>query len=105
MSGLADILTANALLSGQAVYLTEDGRWLADIGSARLFFAGDAEARDREVAIAKTDMTLIGIEIEQVEKQGNRIVAVRLRERIRANGPTIAAGPADTGKRDRHVSV
>ena len=85
---MAEILTANELVSGATVYLTATGEWVEDIDRARLFGADEADARDQLIAEARTNNRLIGIEIEKAEQEGDRIVAERLRERIRSEGPT-----------------
>lgn len=101
-----EIITANELLSGGAVYVDVHGSWQADINAARLFGKEETTARDNVIAQAKAFGRLISVEIETVKVVGNKIVADRLRERIRAGGPTAPYGP----KRqilgdDGHVSI
>lgn len=90
---MAEILTANELESGATVYLTADGIWQMDIDKARLFEADDADARDAVLAAAQASGRLVGLEAEKVTRVDGRIVAQRLRERIRAEGPTSPYGP------------
>jgi len=89
-----EIITANELLSGASVYLDGDGRWQINFGSARLFGADDSAVRDQIVAQARADGRLVGVEVEKVTLKNNGIVALRLRERIRAEGPTAPYGSA-----------
>jgi len=100
-----DILTANELLSGAVVYLDGAGRWQPSIDKARLFGANEAEARDREIARGKASGRLIGVETETVAVVLGKVVAARLRERIRAAGTTapLARERQDLG--GSHVSL
>lgn len=103
-----EILTANELVSGAVVYLDADGNWQQDIDKARLFGDGEAEAESRDAVIAAANATgrLVGIEVEKVEIVDGKVVAQRLRERIRATGPTAPYGPErqELGE-DGHVSL
>lgn len=83
-----EILTGNELTSGATVYLAADGKWIEDLQAARLF--GKEEAAERDAAIVATKGTgrIISLEIEEVEQVGGQIAPKRLRERIRAGGPT-----------------
>lgn len=97
-----EIVTANELLSGAVVYLGSDGAWHAGLDTARLFGPDEAEARDACIAAARQSGRLVGIEIEKVAVEAGRVVPNRLRERIRANGPTAPYGPErqDLGAKD-----
>jgi len=100
------ILTANELLSGATVYLAANGHWQMDIDKARLFGADEQEALDAATASAKASGRLISVETEKAELVDGKVVAQRLRERIRAEGPTAPYGPErqDLGEGD-HVSL
>ncbi len=94
------VLTANRLTDGEAVWLAADESWSASIDDAViasdketegwLSAAGDAACADNLVV----DVNLI--DIEQVDGQ---TVPIRLRERIRAAGPT---NRSDLGKQAKH---
>lgn len=101
-----NILTANELLSGATVYLAADGRWQMDIDKARLFAADEQEELDAIIAATKATGRLVSVETEKAELVDGKIVAQRLRERIRAEGPTAPYGPErqDLGEVD-HVSL
>lgn len=101
-----DIITANELVSGATVYVNSDGRWIMDIDKARVFKNGEAEARDAVVVAANATGRLISVEIEKVAVLDGKVVANRLRERIRADGPTAPYGPErqELGE-DGHVSL
>jgi len=83
-----EILTGNELTSGGTVYLDASGNWIEDLQAARLFGKDEAEARDAAIAATKATGRIISVEAEEVEQAGGRIVPKRLRERIRAEGPT-----------------
>jgi hypothetical protein len=83
-----EILTGNELLSGGTVYLDAQDNWVEDLQAARLFGPEDTAERDGAIAASKATGRIVGVEIEEVTQAGGRIVPKRLRERIRAEGPT-----------------
>jgi hypothetical protein len=83
-----EILTGNELTSGGTVYLDATGRWVEDLQAARLFSKEEAAERDAALAATKATGRIISLEIEEVAQDGGIIVPKRLRERIRAAGPT-----------------
>lgn len=100
-----EILTGNELLSGATVYLDREGRWVEDIDSARLFLPEEAEARDAALAATKRTGRVISLEIETVKLIDGKVVADRLRERIRATGSTAPAFERQHLDEDGHVSI
>ena len=87
-------VTANDLRSGAVVFLTRDG-WTGDVRLAEV--ATDLAAADRLLARAKADhdasIVVEPVLIELAVDTG-RPSPARLRERIRADGPTVAYGAA-----------
>ena len=83
-----EILTGNELISGATVYLDASGTWVEDLQAARLFAKTEAAERDAALAATKATGRIISLEIEEVEQVDGQIVPRRLRERIRAAGPT-----------------
>jgi len=91
---MATMLIANRLADGLVVFRAEDGTWVESIAvgqlvnddavAARLLEASLADERDNKII----DPCLIAVSTAD----GNRIPDV-YREAIRANGPTIDAGP------------
>ena len=85
------VITANSLAHGTVVFFTEDGGWSGEIAAARIY--GDQQAADTDVAVAERDVAarviLDPYKVEVAPHEG-RPVPVRLRERIRASGPSIA---------------
>lgn len=83
------VITANRLLDGLVVFLREDGGWDASIGAARL--AADAAALGAALEAGgqgEAANIVTGVYAVEVERIGGDIAPVRLRERIRAYGPT-----------------
>lgn len=83
-----EILTGNELISGASVYLDASGTWVEDLQAARIFSKEETAERDAALAATKATGRVISLEIEEVTQDQGRIVPKRLRERIRAAGPT-----------------
>jgi hypothetical protein len=83
-----NILTGNELTSGATVYLDKHGGWIEDLQVARVFGSEEAAERDAAVAATKATGRILSLEIEDVTMEDGRIQPKRLRERIRASGPT-----------------
>ena len=83
-----EILTGNELISGGTVYLDAHNNWVEELQAARRFAKEDAAERDGALAATKATGRVISLEIEEVEVVDGQIVPKRLRERIRAAGPT-----------------
>ena len=97
------ILTANRLSDGEAVWYA-DGRWAETMDGAEI--ATDKAGEERLDAIGKAafaanlvlDVALVDIELTDT----GAIRPIRLRERIRAAGPTIRN---DLGKQARRAAA
>ena len=105
-----EILAANELTSGAAVYLDNHGEWQGSLQSARLFGKDETAVRDAAIAATKATGRIVGVEIEEVEDLGGQVVPKRMRERIRAQGPTTMASNGVAFDRqhldeDGHVSI
>ena len=94
------VLAANRLRDGEAVWFSSNRRWMTTIAGADI--ARDADDEARLGAIGKAglrDNEVVDAELIEVELTGGGdIVPVRLRERIRAAGPT---NRPDLGKQAR----
>ncbi|GKX34999.1 MAG: hypothetical protein MnENMB40S_26170 [Rhizobiaceae bacterium MnEN-MB40S] len=90
------VLTANRLGDGIAVWLDANGRWLEQIDNALIARHDDAVAA-LEIAgkSAFNKNIVVDVALIDVEEIDGEIYPVRLRERIRAAGPTVRA---DLGK-------
>lgn len=83
-----EILTGNELTSGGTVYLDKANNWVEDLQAARLFSKEETAERDAALAATKAGGRVISLEIEEVTLEQGVITPKRLRERIRAAGPT-----------------
>ncbi len=93
------ILTANRLTDGEAVWFAEDHSWSETIVGAEV--ARDKAAEERLEAIGKAafcENRVVDVDLIDVDIVDGEIVPSRLRERIRAAGPT---NRHDLGKQAR----
>lgn len=84
------VATGNHLRSGAVIYREADGRWSGEIGRAEI--AENPEAAEALLARAKADHdACIVVEplLIDVDRKAGRGVPRSLRERIRADGPTV----------------
>ena len=84
------VLTANRLTDGIAVWLDANGQWAERLQDA--FVARHAEAVEAlEVAgkQAFASNLVVDVNVIDVEERDGQLRPLRLRERIRAEGPTI----------------
>ena len=100
-----DILTGNVLISGATVYLDRAGNWVEELQQARVFLKEEADARDAAVAATKKTMRINSLEIETVTLKDGVIYPDRIRERIRAEGPTAPRFDRQHLGKDDHVSI
>ncbi len=100
-----EILTGNELLSGATVYLDRDGNWVEELQAARLFSKDESEARDAAIAATKNTLRIVSLETETVKLVDGVIVPDRIRERIRAEGPTAPRFDRQHLDEDGHVSI
>lgn len=100
-----EILTGNELTTGASVYLDAEGRWVEGIENARLFGSDEATARDAAIAATKKTLRILSLETETVKLVDGQIVPDRIRERIRALGPTAPAFDRQHLDEDAHVSI
>jgi hypothetical protein len=85
------VLTANRLTDGIAVWLDANGQWTERLQDA--FVARHTEAVDAlEVAgkQAFASNIVVDVNVIDIEEKDGLLRPLRLRERIRAEGPTIA---------------
>jgi hypothetical protein len=83
------VLTANRLIDGEVVWYGTDEAWIELIDGARI--ARDKAGEEMLQAIGKAALAanlVVDADLIDVELQAGRIVPTRLRERIRAAGPT-----------------
>ena len=106
MTGRA--ITANRLGDGSVVYLTRDGGWSGHIGDSLVSGAPDETGADQTGADqtgrmkaagerAERSQQVIGACFIDVAVEGGLIRPVRLREAIRAGGPTVGRAVSQAG--------
>lgn len=100
-----EILTGNELMSGATVYLSRSGEWVEDLQQARIFSKDQAEDRDAAIAATKKTMRINSLETETVQLRDGVIHPDRIRERIRAEGPTAPRFERQHLDKDGHVSI
>jgi hypothetical protein len=92
---MPEMITANRLDDGHVVYLDAEGGWATDI--RRGLVLADAEARKAALAqgeaAARANVVVEPYAIE-LEMRAGHLAPRTLRERIRADGPTIAVPSA-----------
>ncbi len=109
---MAQVVTASRLTDGVVVFLDPDGRWSERLDRAKLFAdkvesaAGLESGKAAEAASLVVDVYAI-----DVTTQAGFVVPTKLREAIRARGPTIHPEFTKPGsssapvQEDDHVSV
>lgn len=100
-----EILTGNELTSGATVYLDRDGNWQEELQKSRVFLKEEAEARDAAIAATKKTLRINSLEIETVTLRDGTIIPDRIREVIRAEGPTAPRMDRQHLDKDGHVSI
>jgi hypothetical protein len=98
-AGPQKAITANRLSDGLVVFLTEAGGWSLSVADSQLF--NDGPGLDEGLAYAKAQHDArIVVEPYAIDMDvsGARPVPARIRERIRAEGPTVVYGDAERAK-------
>jgi hypothetical protein len=95
------ILTANRLTDGEAVWFAKDGTWAESIDVSEVIADKDKEGESRLEAEGKEALDnneVVDVNLIDVDVVDGVIVPQRLREKIRAAGPT---NRTDLGKQAR----
>ncbi len=89
--GTFQVLTANDLLSGDVVFLTDEGTWSGNVDDARLARTPDEAAElDALAASAEVEaVTATAYTIEVERGPDGRLRPLRIRETIRITGPLV----------------
>lgn len=83
------VLTANRLTDGEAVWYSPDG-WSRQFDSVEVARDADAESRLASIgALAYANNEVVDVNLIDVSETSGKPQPTRLRERIRADGPTI----------------
>lgn len=97
------LLTANRLMDGEVVWLAEDGAWVEEIAKAGLAREKeDIERLEEAGRAAQARNEVVDVNLIDVEIVDGTVRPVRLRERIRAAGPSIHP---DLGKQARRGAL
>ncbi|MCO6185894.1 DUF2849 domain-containing protein [Rhizobium sp. L1K21] len=97
----AKVLTANRLTDGIAVWWSAKGEWQTVLQGALV--ANDDEAAAALEAIGKRDLAanlVVDVALIDVNVVDGVLKPLRLRERIRADGPTIEYAPTCRAKEE-----
>ncbi len=81
------IVTANALLEGDVVYLTEDDRWSRDLREAELI-DDEAHATIRLIEAEQQGDIVVGAYLADAKAGPKGPEAIHFREAFRARGPS-----------------
>jgi hypothetical protein len=100
-----EILTGNELMSGATVYLDRAGNWVEELQQARVFTKDELEAKEAAIAATKKTLRIVSLETETVTVSDGLIHPDRIRERIRAEGPTAPRFDRQHLDEDGHVSI
>ncbi|MEM5581123.1 MULTISPECIES: DUF2849 domain-containing protein [Alphaproteobacteria] len=83
------VITANRLLNGDVVWLGDNGTWVELITLAKIFEGKEAVAAGLAEGLeAERNQQVVSVYEMDVTAADGVIVPVRLREKIRAKGPT-----------------
>jgi len=103
VSEIGKVVTANRLSDGAVVFLAESGCWSEAIDSALLAPDPEAtEALSRRGQQAEAVNHVTGSYLIDVERRHGRVHPLHIRERIRAQGPTVIYGGSQEA---RHVPL
>ena len=87
---MPQIITANRLIDGEVVFRAADGTWVRDVnGSGVLGTKDEVAAAEAAAAADFAAAVVVDVATIDVTVADGRVVPVRLRERIRAYGPTV----------------
>ncbi len=81
------VVTANALLEGDAVWLTEDDRWTRDIAEAELI-EDEAVAQDRLLLAMSQSGQVVGAYLADAVASYTGPTPTHFRESFRTRGPS-----------------
>ncbi|MDO9708835.1 DUF2849 domain-containing protein [Paracraurococcus lichenis] len=89
------VFTANRLLDGRVVWLAADGGWAETVAEARVFPPAEAAAGLAQAQQGERDQVVVGVYGAEVAIHDGVAVPIKFRERLRAEGPSVNAEPAE----------
>jgi hypothetical protein len=88
------VLTANRLTDGVAVWLDANGAWVTSLQDALVARHAEAVTALEEIGKkAYADNKVVDVNVIEVQETNGVLWPLRLRERIRAQGPTMEYAP------------
>ena len=81
------VITANALLEGDVVYLTEDNRWSRELSEAELL-TDEAVAEERLIEASRRQSEIVGAYLADMQPGENGPQPTHFREDFRRTGPS-----------------
>ncbi|MFQ5982181.1 MAG: DUF2849 domain-containing protein [Woeseiaceae bacterium] len=102
---MSRMIIANALKDGRVVFLAGQGQWVYEIADGVVAHGEeDAEELKMIAARAEAENEVVGPELIEVTDVDGQLRPVKIREAIRAEGPTVKGHP-DEGTEQTHVSL
>ncbi len=87
---MPQVLTANRLSDGEVVYLASDGAWVERLQAARMFTSQADGQAGLDVGVAsERELKIVHAYLFDVTASGASIKPLKMREVIRAAGPTV----------------
>jgi hypothetical protein len=96
------VLTANRLKLGEVAYWNGSAGWVSRLADAQVFSDAEAEEALKAAAEWVRKGEVVAPYLFDVRIEGDMIVPVKVREAIRAAGPSVRP---DLGKQARNVSL
>ena len=81
------IITANALIDGDVIYLTDSNTWSGDLQHARVITDEDSANAHLSQAAAQTART-VGVYLVDIKLEDGVLVPTHFREAFRKTGPS-----------------
>jgi len=101
-----NVITANELITGAVVYLYENGEFGVDLQQAKVYSVDETKALENALELAAKSNRLVSLEAIDVEaSETGTVWANRLREQIRADGPTVGGFERQSLEGADHVSL
>lgn len=105
-NNIQKVLSANLLVEGNCVWLDASGQWVFNIENALIARHDVAfDALKNAAEQFEKDGVVVNANLIEITEIDGVIVPNRLRERIRANGPTIGYGVANTVNLDANKAA
>ena len=81
------IVTANALIEGDVIYLCNDDTWTRDLQTANVI-TDEADADVRLISAASQTSVVVGVYLAEIELHPDGLKTKHFREEFRKSGPS-----------------